>query len=134
MFLTRLIAGAATKVFLVVDHLSVPEAAAVDQGLADQTDRIEVFSLPKGAPERNPVEYLNCDLKANIKTEGLPKDREELHRETAPIHAETGETPRANRQRFRAQVDRGCCGARTDSNMILFVAGLIIHAEVVWPA
>jgi transposase len=77
-FLTRLIAGAAKKVFLIVDHLSVHEAAVVDQGLADKTDRIEVFYLPKYAPERNPDEYLNCDVKANINTEGLPKEREEL--------------------------------------------------------
>jgi transposase len=78
VFLTRLIAGAAKKVFLIVDHLSVHEAAAVEQWLADKTDRIEVFYLPKYAPERNPDEYLNCDLKANINTDGLPKDREEL--------------------------------------------------------
>jgi transposase len=78
VFLTRLITGAAKKVFLIVDHLSVHEAAAVDQWLADKTDRIEVFCLPKYAPERNPDEYLNCDLKANINTDGLPKDRAEL--------------------------------------------------------
>ena len=59
VFLTRLIAGASKKVFLIVDHLSVHEAAAVDQWLADKTDRIEVFYLPKYAPERNPDEYLN---------------------------------------------------------------------------
>jgi hypothetical protein len=78
VFLTRLIAGATKKVFLIVDHLSVHEAAVVDQWLADKTDRIEVFYLPKYAPERNPDEYLNCDIKANINTDGLPKDREEL--------------------------------------------------------
>jgi transposase len=78
VFLTRLIASAPKKVFLIVDHLGVHEAAAVDQWLADKTDRIEVFYLPKYAPERNPDEYLNCDLKANINTDGLPKDREEL--------------------------------------------------------
>jgi transposase len=78
VFLTRLIAGVTKKTFLIVDHLSVHEAAAVDQWLADKTDRIEVFYLPKYAPERNPDEYLNCDVKANINTDGLPKDREEL--------------------------------------------------------
>ncbi len=36
------------------------------------------FYLPKYAPERNPDEYLNGDLKANINTDGLPKDRQEL--------------------------------------------------------
>jgi transposase len=78
VFLTRLIAGATKKLFLIVDHLSVHEAAAVDRWLADKTDRIEVFYLPKYSPERNAEEYLNCDVKANINTDGLPKDREEL--------------------------------------------------------
>ncbi len=78
VFLTRLLAGATKKVFLIVDHLSVHEAAAVEQWLADKTDWIEVFYLPRYAPERNPDEYLNCDVKANINTDGLPKDREEL--------------------------------------------------------
>ena len=37
-----------------------------------------MFYLPKYSPERNPDEYLNCDVKGNINTDGLPKDREEL--------------------------------------------------------
>jgi transposase len=78
VFLTRLIAGAPRKIFLIVDNLSVHEAAAVDQWLADKKDQIEVFYLPKYAPERNPDEYLNCDVKGNINTDGLPKDRKEL--------------------------------------------------------
>ena len=78
VFLTRLIAGATKKVFLIVDNLSVHEAAAVEEWLADKKEQIEVFYLPKYAPERNPDEYLNCDIKVNINTDGLPKDREEL--------------------------------------------------------
>src|SRR3954453_22856925 len=78
VFLTRLIAGATKKVFLIVDHLSVHEAAAVDEWLADKKGRVQVSFLPKYAPERNPDEYLNCDVKANTNTDGLPKDREEL--------------------------------------------------------
>jgi transposase len=78
VFLSRLLAGATRKVFLIVDHLSVHEAAAVEEWVADKKDKIELFYLPKYAPERNPDEYLNCDVKANINTEGLPKSREEL--------------------------------------------------------
>jgi transposase len=78
VFLTRLIAGAQKKVFLIVDHLSVHEAHAVDEWLADKKDEIEVHYLPKYTPERNPDEYLNCDIKANINTDGLPRTREEL--------------------------------------------------------
>lgn len=78
VFLTRLLAGATKKIFLIVDHLSVHEAAAVEAWLADKKGRIEVFYLPKYAPERNPDEYLNCDVKGNINGDGLPKDRDEL--------------------------------------------------------
>jgi len=78
VLLTRLIAAASKKVFLIVDHLSVQEAAAVDEWLADKKDQIEVFYLPKYTPERNPDEYLNCDVKTNSNTDGLPKDRGDL--------------------------------------------------------
>jgi transposase len=78
VFLTRLIATATKKIFLIVDHLSVHEAEAVTQWLLDKQDKIEVFSLPKYTPERNADEYLNCDVKANINTDGLPKNRENL--------------------------------------------------------
>ncbi len=78
VFLTRLLAGASKKIFLIVDNLSVHEAAAVEQWLADKKEKIEVFFLPKYAPERNPDEYLNCDVKGNINADGLPKDRKEL--------------------------------------------------------
>jgi hypothetical protein len=78
VFLTRLMAGAAKKIFLIVDNLSVHDAAAIKEWLADKKDKMEVFFLPKYAPERNPDEYLNCDIKANINVDGLPKDRPEL--------------------------------------------------------
>jgi transposase len=78
VFLTQLITGATKKVFLIVDNLSVHDANAVNEWLADRKDKIEVFYLPKYSPERNPDEYLNCDVKGNINTDGLPKDREEL--------------------------------------------------------
>ena len=78
VFLTRLIAGATRKVFLIVDNLSVHEAKAVAEWLADKKEKLEVFYLPKYSPERNPDEYLNCDVKGNINTDGLPKNREEL--------------------------------------------------------
>jgi transposase len=93
IFLTRLIDGATKKVFLIVDNLSVHEAAAVDQWLADKVDRIEVFYLPKYAPERNPDEYLNCDVKANINTDGLPKDREELRGKLRRFMQKLGKLP-----------------------------------------
>lgn len=94
VFLTRLLAGASKKVFLIVDHLSVHEAAAVEEWLADKGDQIEVFYLPKYTPERNPDEYLNGDVKANINTDGLPKNREELKDKLHRFMQKLGKLPK----------------------------------------
>jgi transposase len=79
VFLAQLIKDAEKKVFLIVDNLSVHVSQEVNLWLADKKERIEVFTLPKYAPERNPDEYLNCDVKGNINSDGLPNSREELH-------------------------------------------------------
>jgi transposase len=94
VFLTRLIAGATRKIFLVVDNLSVHDAAAVDKWLADKKDKIEVFYLPKYAAERNPDEYLNGDVKANINVDGLPKDRPELKGKLRRLMQKLSKLPR----------------------------------------
>ena len=65
----------------------------MEQWLSDKTDRIEVFYLPKYAPERNPDEYLNCDIKANINTDGLPKDRAELRGKLHRFMQKLGKLP-----------------------------------------
>ena len=77
-FLERLVAGAARKVFLIVDPLPAHVAAAVQDWVWEHEERIEVFTLPVKTPERNPVEYLNNDLKGNVYATGLPKDRQEM--------------------------------------------------------
>lgn len=78
VFLGRLIRDAQKKVFLIVDNLRLHEAAEVRQWLAGRQEQIEVFYLPKYAPELNPDEYLNCDVKANVNEQGLPHSREHL--------------------------------------------------------
>jgi transposase len=66
------------KVFLIPDRLPAHEAKAVAEWVAGHADRIELFWLPKYAPERNAEEYLNNDLKGAIGAEGLPGSRGEL--------------------------------------------------------
>ncbi|MEQ8238542.1 MAG: transposase, partial [Cyclobacteriaceae bacterium] len=39
---------------------------------------IEVFYLPSYSPDRNPDEYLNCDLKQGISNKKSPKNKETL--------------------------------------------------------
>src|ERR1051326_6639295 len=41
-------------------------------------DRLEVFYLPSHAPERNPDEYLNDDLKEKVNAKGLPHNKGEV--------------------------------------------------------
>lgn len=78
VFLTRLLRTTTRKVFLIVDRLRAHDAAKVANWLEGRRDRIEVFYLPRRAPELNPDEYLNNDLKGNVHEEGLPDSREEL--------------------------------------------------------
>jgi transposase len=78
VFLSRLVAEADRKIFLIVDHLRAHEAAAVQAWLAEHRDEVEAFLLPRYAPERNADEYLNNDLKENVNAAGLPHNKEEL--------------------------------------------------------
>jgi transposase len=77
-FLERLLHETSRKVFLIVDHHPAHDAAAVADRLARHRQRIELFSLPNRAPELNPDEYLNDDLKGTINAAGLPGNRREL--------------------------------------------------------
>ena len=77
-FLERLLDETTRKIFLIVDRLKAHEAKKVEAWAAGHHKRIEIFFLPRYAPERNPDEYLNNDLKGGINATGLPDDREEL--------------------------------------------------------
>lgn len=78
VFLTRLLQTTTRKVFLIVDRLSAHDAAKVENWLEGRADRIEVFYLPRRAPELNPDEYLNNDLKGEVHEERLPDSKDEL--------------------------------------------------------
>lgn len=78
VFLTRLLVGARRKIILIVDHLKVHESEEVAVWLYEHQDRLEIIGLPKYAPERNPDEYLNNDLKGQLNADGPAANREEL--------------------------------------------------------
>jgi transposase len=71
VFLSRLPQGTERKIFLIVDRLKAHEAEEVKAWVAEHRDRIELFYLPRRAPELNPDEYLNNDLKGAVNEEGL---------------------------------------------------------------
>jgi transposase len=78
VFLGRLLRGARKKVFLILDRHPAHEAEAVAEWVARRAERIELFFLPRQAPELNPDEYLNNDLKGQVNAERLPDTMQEL--------------------------------------------------------
>jgi transposase len=78
VFLRKLLRSTTGKLFLIVDRLQAHQTPAVKEWVAAHSDRIEVFPLPRRAPERNPDEYLNNDLKGQVNAEGLPDSKEDL--------------------------------------------------------
>lgn len=77
-FFELLIKGSSKKIFLILDNLKVHHSKPVKEWLADNKDKIEVFHLPSYSPERNPDEYLNCDLKQGMSSLPAPKNVEKL--------------------------------------------------------
>lgn len=77
-FLKRLIKAAARKVFLIVDNLKVHKAHKVTAWLETRRDRIELFFLPAYAPEHNPDEFLNNDVKQGMARWPAAKSRDEV--------------------------------------------------------
>lgn len=77
-FLEGLLQVTTRKVFLIADQLRAHKAKEVEAWVAEHAGRIELFDLPRYAPERNPVEYLNGDLKGQVNAKGLPDTKDRL--------------------------------------------------------
>jgi transposase len=78
VFLGRLIRSTTTKIYLIVDRLRAHQAEVVQQWLAEHRGQIEVVPLPTHSPEMNADEYLNNDMKGNVKAEGLLDNKDDL--------------------------------------------------------
>jgi transposase len=76
--LGRLLRSTTGKVFLIVDRLRAHMTPEVTAWVAAHRDRIEVFYLPRYAPELNADEYLNNDLKGTVNAAGLPHNKGEV--------------------------------------------------------
>ena len=84
-FLRRLTKDAAQKVFLIVDNLRVHHAKRVKAWLASHLHEIELFYLPAYAPDHNPDEYLNNDLKQKLRQKPQPASKEDLIKNTRTL-------------------------------------------------
>ncbi len=76
-FMGRLIRDTPKKVFLILDNLRVHHSKKVQKWLGDHKDKIEVFYLPPYAPEYNPDELVNSDLKRAVGQKPSPRSEKE---------------------------------------------------------
>jgi len=77
-FLKKLIKSTNKKIYAIVDNLSVHRGAAVKDWVTENPDKIKIFYLPPYAPELNPDEYLNNNLKHEIAKKGFSETKNEI--------------------------------------------------------
>ena len=77
-FLTKLIESTDKKVYAISDNLSVHHGLRVQDWSKINADKIKLFYLPSYAPELNPVEYLNNNLKYEMVKKGYSKNADEI--------------------------------------------------------
>lgn len=84
-FLQNLLRFIPQKVFLITDSHPAHVGKRVQQWLQNNAKWIEVFYLPNYAPELNPVEYFNQDIKTNAAGKRRAKSRNELKTAVAAL-------------------------------------------------
>src|SRR4051812_38418621 len=77
-FLRRLVADAGPKGGLIVDYLQVHKAGKVRSWVESHAHEIELVSLPSYAPDNNPAEYLNDDVKQAPRRTPNPDGEDEV--------------------------------------------------------
>jgi transposase len=92
-YLEHLAGWSKRKTFLLIDRHPAHTAAKVDEWLKEHSDQIEVIWLPRYSPEYNPDEFLNNDLKQNLKTKPLPETSEGFRQTIKSILEEIASMP-----------------------------------------
>lgn len=77
-FMRRLIKDSDRKIFFIIDNLRVHHAKIVTAWVEKHKDRIEIFYLPNYAPEYNPDERLNGNLKRELANKGFSRNEDEI--------------------------------------------------------
>jgi transposase len=73
-FLQQLIKTSSRKLYVIADNLRVHHSRAVTEWVQAHEGQIALFFLPAYSPEKNPDEYLNCDVKQGMSQTPAPKD------------------------------------------------------------
>jgi transposase len=93
-YLKRLVRQVNQKIHLIVDRDPVHRRVSVLDWLTENTASIEMHMLPDYAPELNPVELLNGDIKRHV-VQANPGDVAELTA-AATAHLRRRETSRTS--------------------------------------
>jgi transposase len=102
-FLRRLIKDAGRKVVLIVDNLKVHKAGKVQAWVKSHAHESELFYLPSYAPDHNPSEYLNNDLKQQLRQQPQSGSEQELVERTRSVLRAIQRSPERVRAYFRPQ-------------------------------
>jgi transposase len=100
-FLERLLRSTTGKIFLIVDQLRAHGTPEVMDWLADHQQRLELYYLPRYAPELNATEYLNNDLKGQVNAAGLPDNQGELRSRMQQFMRRLQQLPQQVRNYFK---------------------------------
>lgn len=77
-FLKQFVKGKKRKMYLILDNLRVHHSKIVKKWVEENSTKIAIFHLPSYSPEKNPDEYLNCDLKYGLSEKPSPRNQEQL--------------------------------------------------------
>jgi transposase len=102
-FLRRLIKDAGPKVILIVANLKVHKAHKVQAWVTSHAHEIEIFYLPSYAPDHNPSEYLNNDLKQQLRQQPQSGSEQELVERTRSVLRAIQRSPQRIRAYFRPE-------------------------------
>src|SRR3712207_801327 len=102
-FLRRLVRDAGRKVILIVDNLKVHKAGKVRAWVESHAHEIELHYLPSYAPDHNPTEYLNNDLKQRLRQQPQPGSKDELTERTRSVLRAIQRSPECVRAYFGAE-------------------------------
>lgn len=102
-FMKRLVKSSERKVFLILDNLRVHHCKPVKAWLAENADQIEVAYLPAYAPELNPDEYLNSDLKKAVHGNkgGIARSKSDIQKKAVSRLCHLQKTPGKVRNLFK---------------------------------
>ncbi len=100
-FLDRLVRDAKRKIIVIADGHPAHRGRRLRQWLQEHASHCELVLLPGYAPELNPDELLNQDLKSNVFWSGRPRTRDELVEQTRSYLRATQKRPDIVRAYFQ---------------------------------